>query len=146
MLGLAMWFGRFGVIVPVLAMAGSLAAKKRLAPGAGTLPTHGPLFVALLIGVVLLVGLQAAEESVGSLQRMLERVSRPVAIDGEELSLSASIGVALIPEHGQTIDEALGNADLALTLIDPSKPAYALVREVTSAARRAATRWSARPS
>jgi K+-transporting ATPase ATPase A chain len=57
MLGIAMWFGRFGVIVPVLAMAGSLAAKKRLAVGAGTLPTHGPLFVTLLIGVVLLVGL-----------------------------------------------------------------------------------------
>jgi K+-transporting ATPase ATPase A chain len=57
LLGFAMWLGRFGVIVPVLAMAGSLAAKKRLAPGAGTLPTHGPLFVALLVGVVLLVGL-----------------------------------------------------------------------------------------
>lgn len=57
MLGIAMWFGRFGVIVPVLAMAGSLAAKKRIAVGAGTLPTHGPLFVALLIGTVLLVGL-----------------------------------------------------------------------------------------
>jgi len=52
-----MWFGRFGVIVPVLAMAGSLAAKKRLAVTEGTLPTHGPLFVTLLIGVVLLVGL-----------------------------------------------------------------------------------------
>ncbi|MBL8412995.1 MAG: potassium-transporting ATPase subunit KdpA [Propionivibrio sp.] len=57
MLGIAVWFGRFGVIVPVLAMAGSLAAKKRIAVGAGTLPTHGPLFVTLLIGVVLLVGL-----------------------------------------------------------------------------------------
>jgi len=57
LLGIAMWFGRFGVIVPVLAMAGSLAAKKRIAVGAGTLPTHGPLFVTLLIGVVLLVGL-----------------------------------------------------------------------------------------
>jgi len=57
MLGIAMWFGRFGVIVPVLAMAGSLAAKKRLAVTEGTLPTHGPLFVTLLIGVVLLVGL-----------------------------------------------------------------------------------------
>jgi K+-transporting ATPase ATPase A chain len=56
-LGLAMWAGRFGVIVPVLALAGSLAAKKRLAAGEGTLPTHGPLFVALLIGIVLLVGL-----------------------------------------------------------------------------------------
>jgi K+-transporting ATPase ATPase A chain len=57
LLGIAMWLGRFGVIVPVLAIAGSLAAKKRLAVTAGTLPTHGPLFVVLLIGVVLLVGL-----------------------------------------------------------------------------------------
>ncbi len=57
LLGVAMWFGRFGVIVPVLAMAGSLGAKKRLDVTEGTLPTHGPLFVALLIGTVLLVGL-----------------------------------------------------------------------------------------
>lgn len=57
LLGIAMWFGRFGVIVPVLAMAGSLAAKKRIPVGAGTMPTHGPLFVTLLIGTVLLVGL-----------------------------------------------------------------------------------------
>jgi K+-transporting ATPase ATPase A chain len=57
LLGIAMWFGRFGVIVPVLAIAGSLAAKKRMATTAGTLPTHGPLFVTLLIGTVLLVGL-----------------------------------------------------------------------------------------
>ena len=57
LLAVAMWFGRFGVIVPVLAIAGSLAAKKRLAVTEGTLPTHGPLFVALLIGTVLLVGL-----------------------------------------------------------------------------------------
>jgi K+-transporting ATPase ATPase A chain len=56
LLGVAMWFGRFGVIVPVLALAGALAAKKRLAVNAGTLPTHGPLFVLLLIGTVLLVG------------------------------------------------------------------------------------------
>jgi len=56
-LAVAMWFGRFGVIVPVLAIAGSLAAKKRIAATVGTLPTHGPLFVALLIGTVLMVGL-----------------------------------------------------------------------------------------
>ena len=56
-LAIAMWFGRFGVIVPVLAIAGSLAAKKRIAVTEGTLPTHGPLFVLLLIGTVLLVGL-----------------------------------------------------------------------------------------
>jgi len=57
MLGIAMWFGRFTVLIPVMAMAGSLAAKKRLAVTAGTMPTHGPLFVVLLIGTVLLVGL-----------------------------------------------------------------------------------------
>ncbi len=57
LLAVAMWFGRFGVIVPVLAIAGSLAAKKRLPVTAGTLPTHGPLFVLLLIGSVVLVGL-----------------------------------------------------------------------------------------
>ncbi|MBV8623238.1 MAG: potassium-transporting ATPase subunit KdpA [Herbaspirillum sp.] len=54
--GIAMWLGRFGIIVPVLAMAGSLAGKKRLTATSGTLPTHGPLFVALLIGAVILVG------------------------------------------------------------------------------------------
>nr|WP_211166063.1 potassium-transporting ATPase subunit KdpA [Azoarcus sp. TTM-91] len=57
LLGVAMCLGRYAVMVPVLAIAGSLAAKKRLAAGAGTLPTHGPLFVALLAGTVLLVGL-----------------------------------------------------------------------------------------
>ncbi len=57
LLAIAMWFGRLAVIVPVLAMAGSLAAKKRLAATSGTLPTHGPLFVTLLIGTVLLIGL-----------------------------------------------------------------------------------------
>jgi K+-transporting ATPase ATPase A chain len=57
LLAVAMWFGRFGVIVPVLAIAGSLAAKQRMAVTAGTLPTHGPLFVTLLIGTVVLVGL-----------------------------------------------------------------------------------------
>ncbi|GGY07717.1 potassium-transporting ATPase subunit KdpA [Paludibacterium paludis] len=54
--GTAMWFGRFLMIVPVLAIAGSLAGKKRLAVTTGTLPTHGALFVILLLGVVLLVG------------------------------------------------------------------------------------------
>jgi K+-transporting ATPase ATPase A chain len=56
MLAIAMWFGRFAMIVPILAIAGSLAGKKRLEANAGTMPTHGPLFVALLIGVVVLVG------------------------------------------------------------------------------------------
>jgi K+-transporting ATPase ATPase A chain len=56
MLAIAMWFGRFAVIVPILAVAGSLAAKKRLEVTSGTMPTHGPLFVALLMGTVVLVG------------------------------------------------------------------------------------------
>jgi K+-transporting ATPase ATPase A chain len=58
-LGIAMLLGRFGYVVPVLAMAGSIAAKPKLQPTAGTLPTHGPLFVSLLIGVILIMaGLQ----------------------------------------------------------------------------------------
>ncbi|MBB3220657.1 potassium-transporting ATPase subunit KdpA [Pseudoduganella umbonata] len=55
MLAVAMWFGRFAVIVPVLAIAGSLAGKQRLPVTGGTMPTHGPLFVFLLIGTVVLV-------------------------------------------------------------------------------------------
>jgi K+-transporting ATPase ATPase A chain len=55
-LGLAMLFGRFLMLIPLLAAAGSLAAKKQVPVSAGTFPTHGPLFVALLVGVVLIVG------------------------------------------------------------------------------------------
>jgi K+-transporting ATPase ATPase A chain len=54
-LGIAMWAGRFGYVVPVLALAGSLAAKKKVAPSAGTFPTTGPLFVGLLIGVIVIL-------------------------------------------------------------------------------------------
>jgi potassium-transporting ATPase potassium-binding subunit len=56
LLGLAMLLARFWIIVPVLAIAGSLAAKKSIPPSAGTLPTHTPLFVFLLIGTVIVVG------------------------------------------------------------------------------------------
>ncbi len=52
---LAMLLGRFGVIVPVLALAGSLAAKKTVPPSSGTFPTDGPLFAVLLSGVILIV-------------------------------------------------------------------------------------------
>jgi potassium-transporting ATPase potassium-binding subunit len=55
-LGFAMLLGRFAYVVPVMAIAGSLAVKTKLAPSAGTFPTHGPLFVALLIGVILIIG------------------------------------------------------------------------------------------
>lgn len=55
-LGIAMMIGRFGIIVPVMAIAGSMAAKKSVPASAGTFPTTGPLFVGLLIGVVLIVG------------------------------------------------------------------------------------------
>jgi len=55
-LGLAMLAGRFWMIVPALAIAGQLAGKKTVPPGPGTLPTTGPLFAALLVGVILIVG------------------------------------------------------------------------------------------
>jgi potassium-transporting ATPase potassium-binding subunit len=55
-LGLAMFMGRFLMIVPMLAIAGSLAAKKIVPPSAGTFPTDGGLFVGLLIGVIVIIG------------------------------------------------------------------------------------------
>jgi K+-transporting ATPase ATPase A chain len=55
-LGIVMWLGRFWPIVAALAIAGSLAAKKRIPVSEGTMPTHGPLFIALLIGTIILIG------------------------------------------------------------------------------------------
>lgn len=55
-LGAAMWVSRYWLMIPVLAVAGSLASKRAVAVTSGTLPTHTPLFVTLLVGVVLLVG------------------------------------------------------------------------------------------
>ncbi|MGZ8975789.1 potassium-transporting ATPase subunit KdpA, partial [Methylomagnum sp.] len=55
-LGLAMLFSRYWLIVPTLAIAGSLAGKKIVPVGAGTLPTHTPLFIGLLVGTVIVVG------------------------------------------------------------------------------------------
>ncbi|ARR55418.1 potassium-transporting ATPase subunit A [Rhizorhabdus wittichii DC-6] len=56
LLGVAMWIGRFFVIIPMLAIAGSLAAKKYVPAGAGSFPTTGPLWIGLLVGIVLIVG------------------------------------------------------------------------------------------
>lgn len=56
LLGIAMLMARYFLMVPILAIAGSLAAKKYTPTSAGTLPTHGPLFVVMLVGVVILVG------------------------------------------------------------------------------------------
>jgi K+-transporting ATPase ATPase A chain len=56
MLGIAMWASRYWIMIPVLAIAGSLAAKRATAITAGTLPTHTPLFIVMLVGVVLMVG------------------------------------------------------------------------------------------
>ena len=53
---LAMLVGRYGMIVPILALAGSMAAKRRVAPSLGTFPTTGPLFSVLLVGVIVIVG------------------------------------------------------------------------------------------
>ncbi|MDQ1077523.1 potassium-transporting ATPase subunit KdpA [Pseudoroseomonas cervicalis] len=55
-LGLAMLLGRFAYVVPVMALAGAIAAKPRAPEGAGSLPTHGPLFAGLLAGVILILG------------------------------------------------------------------------------------------
>jgi K+-transporting ATPase ATPase A chain len=55
-IGLAMFIGRFLMIVPMVAIAGSLAAKKIVPPSAGTFPTNGPLFVGLVVGIILIVG------------------------------------------------------------------------------------------
>ena len=55
-LGIGMMIGRFFVIIPALAIAGSMAAKKSVPQSAGTFPTHGPLFVGLAVGVILIVG------------------------------------------------------------------------------------------
>lgn len=55
-LGIAMLLGRFAYVVPVMAIAGSLAAKIKVPPSAGTFPTDGPLFVGLLIGIILILG------------------------------------------------------------------------------------------
>ena len=65
-MGIAMALGRFGYALPVLAIAGGLAAKPKLAPTAGTFPTHGALFVGLLIGVILILGgLQFSAQALG---------------------------------------------------------------------------------
>ncbi|MGF9658973.1 potassium-transporting ATPase subunit KdpA [Pantoea agglomerans] len=56
LLAACMLLGRFGIIIPVMAIAGAMAVKKVQPVGNGTLPTHGPLFIGLLIGTVLLVG------------------------------------------------------------------------------------------
>jgi len=56
LLGIAMWIGRFGVILPVLAIAGNMVGKKIAPPSPGTFPTDGPLFVGLLMAVILIVG------------------------------------------------------------------------------------------
>ena len=55
-IGLSMLIGRFLYIVPMMAVAGSLAAKKTVPASSGTFPTHGPMFVALLTAVILIVG------------------------------------------------------------------------------------------
>ena len=54
-LGLAMFLGRFAYVLPVLALAGSFAGKKKAPPSAGTFPTHGPLFIGLLLGVIVIL-------------------------------------------------------------------------------------------
>lgn len=84
LLAVAMWFGRFWVIIPVLAMAGTLAAKTRVPAGNGTLPTHGPLFVVLLAGTVLLVGALTYVPSLalGPIAEQLQGMTPAAAVSG----------------------------------------------------------------
>jgi K+-transporting ATPase ATPase A chain len=56
LLGVAMWIGRFFIILPVLAIAGSLAARRYTPDSAGSFPTTGPLWVGLLVGIILILG------------------------------------------------------------------------------------------
>jgi potassium-transporting ATPase potassium-binding subunit len=55
-LGLSMLLGRFAYVIPVMAIAGAIAAKRKTAASSGTFPTHGPLFIGLLVGVILILG------------------------------------------------------------------------------------------
>jgi K+-transporting ATPase ATPase A chain len=74
-LAIGMAIGRFGVIVPVLAIAGSLAAKARAEPSPGTMPTDNGLFAGLLIGVILIIGALAYFPAL-TLAPILEQLSR----------------------------------------------------------------------
>ena len=55
-LGVDMFFGRFFMLIPILGIAGSLAAKKKVPESVGTFPVTGPIFTVLLVGVILIVG------------------------------------------------------------------------------------------
>lgn len=81
-LAMAMWFRRFVIIIGILAIAGSLAAKKRLELNAGTMPTHGPLFVVLLIGIVVLVGVlnYVPALTLGPIAEHLQIVATPALV------------------------------------------------------------------
>ncbi len=74
----AMLFGRFWIKIPILAIAGSLAAKKKVPPSAGTLPTHTPLFVGWLVAVVVIVGALAffPADALGPIVEHLQMVGR----------------------------------------------------------------------
>jgi K+-transporting ATPase ATPase A chain len=77
--GLCMLISRYGIIVPVLALAGSLAKKKVVPSGPGTLPTHTPLFVGLLVGTVVLVGALSfiPALALGPIAEHLQMISQP---------------------------------------------------------------------
>jgi K+-transporting ATPase ATPase A chain len=79
MTGLAMWLGRFLPLVAIMAIAGSLAAKKRRSAGLGSLATHQPLFIGMLLGTMLLVGALAWFPAVamGPVIEQLQFLHRP---------------------------------------------------------------------
>ena len=92
-LGIAMLLGRFAYIVPVLAIAGSLAAKTRVPASAGTFPTDGPLFVGLLIGIILILGRPAVlpRARPGADRRAFPDARRPDLLRTNPMSKHAAI-------------------------------------------------------
>jgi K+-transporting ATPase ATPase A chain len=80
-LGIAMFVGRYFVMIPVLAIAGSLAAKNITPSGAGTLPTHTPLFTSMLVGVVIMIGVltYVPALALGPIAEHLHLYNNPVA-------------------------------------------------------------------
>jgi K+-transporting ATPase ATPase A chain len=80
LLGVTIFVGRFFVIIPVLAIAGSLAAKNTVPASTGTLPTHTPLFILMLIGVIIIVGLltYAPSLALGPVVEHLQMISGEV--------------------------------------------------------------------
>ena len=117
MLGIAMWASRYWLIIPVLAIAGSLAAKRATAITAGTLPTHTPLFVAMLVGVVLIVGALTFVPALA----LGPIVEHSVACKAEVDFMTTAASTTVTPTRGGFLDRAIivGAIRGAFAKLDP---------------------------